>query len=477
MAANLLNEYGIYLALTGWIAGFICVIPYLMVRGQKKNREGMIYLNNKTGVWNFTRLRMELDKVLKKARISDGYVIVHIDIKDYKYVNDIYGFSVGNRMLSRVALEIKKARRVGEYYCQLWGDHFLWLMKCDSQQELRDRVKTLFQRTEKEIINSFEYRVVMRAGAYLLTEYDLLEIKEGRDIDEVIQLANHALNSIHEVYRSQICIFDDSIHREIEGIKTADGKKLKALREGEFVPFYQPKYDINTGEILGAEALVRWIKKDGQSIPPSEFLPYFEQSGFITELDFYIFEETCKYLRKWLDRGHKPVCISCNFSRLHLQDENFAKNIVKIVEGYSLPRDCVEVEITETVMIRELEVMEKQLEVFHDAGIRVAVDDFGKGFTSLSLFTQLNVDVLKLDKSMIDHITESEKVRLLVAGIIKIADRLGIEVVCEGIESREQADALNKMGCRTVQGYYFAKPMPARNFAIMAANQEGTSEL
>lgn len=238
-----------------------------------------------------------------------------------------------------------------------------------------------------------------------------------------------------------------------------------ALENFEFKAFYQPQYDSVTGRLVSAEALARWIKPDGTIIPPNEFIPIAEKTNLILKIDWYILNEVCKFLKKRRDEKHRCVPIAVNFSRKHINESNFKKRLCEIVDSYNLPREFIEVELTESAIMRDSEAIIKIVSEIRDEGFNVAIDDFGSGLSSLSLVKDISANVLKIDRSLLSGNCENEKERIVLESIFTFAHRLKLTTIAEGVETREQLGFLRTCDCRLIQGFLFAKPMPEKEFS------------
>ncbi|OOB80060.1 MAG: hypothetical protein BEN19_06930 [Epulopiscium sp. Nuni2H_MBin003] len=250
-------------------------------------------------------------------------------------------------------------------------------------------------------------------------------------------------------------------------------KMEDALYNEEFKVFLQPKYSIADNTIVGAEALVRWIEKDGKMIFPDKFIPLFERNGFITRIDKYMLERVCMIIQEWITQGIPPICISVNFSRIHTNNPDFVEEIRDIISKYDIPTEYIEIELTESTILDKENDMISIFEQFKNNNIMVAMDDFGSGYSSLGFLKNFALDVIKLDKSFLSYETDKEKGRVVIRNIVKMIQELGIKIVAEGVETKEQVDFLRGIGCDMAQGYFFARPLPTVQFnELLTANLE-----
>lgn len=258
--------------------------------------------------------------------------------------------------------------------------------------------------------------------------------------------------------------------------KDIESKMANALDNGEFIVYYQPKIDLDTNSLIGAEALVRWVE-DGKITAPGDFIPIIERNGFVCQLDFYILEAVLKDMRRWLDAGIEVVKTSVNFSRVHLSNQGFTNRIIRLLKEYNVPAEYIEIEFTESGYSDSAPMLENAIRSLKAYGIATAMDDFGSGYSSLSLLTNLSFDILKLDKSFLDSGRVSEKEKVIINNVIKMVQDLNIDVVMEGVETPEQVEFLRKANCRMVQGYVFDKPLPVETFEQRLANKKYPREL
>lgn len=250
----------------------------------------------------------------------------------------------------------------------------------------------------------------------------------------------------------------------------------KAVENKEIKVFYQPKFDSINGKAVGAEALARWIKEDGTVIPPAEFVPLLEETGYITVLDWYMLEEVCAFLKEQLSSGGNTVTISVNFSRVHTGEADYIERLCRTVDGFSVPHDIIEVEITESAMACDGNDIIDFIGKIRSAGFSVSIDDFGSGLSSLNFVKDVPANVIKIDKSLLSENCESEKERIVLESIFEFAHRLKMTTVAEGVETKEQLGFLRTCGCEVIQGFLFAKPMPEEDFRKVLSDSSEPKE-
>lgn len=237
----------------------------------------------------------------------------------------------------------------------------------------------------------------------------------------------------------------------------------KAIENKEFKIYIQPKFDAKTEQIVGGEALIRRIKNN-EVIMPNSFIPDYEKTGLITKLDMFVFESICKKIKEWKEEGNKLVPIAINESRRHLYNKNHVSELAQVINKYNVNPSLIELELTETVVVENIESAKEAERKVHELGFVVSMDDFGVGYSSFSMLRRIEIDVLKIDKSFSDEVLNDERGKIILETIIQMAKRLKIKTVAEGIETKQQVEYLKNIGCDMIQGYYFEKPLPMKEF-------------
>lgn len=245
--------------------------------------------------------------------------------------------------------------------------------------------------------------------------------------------------------------------------KILEERLKNGIKNNEFVIYLQPKFYTNTGKLAGAEALIRW-NRDGKLVMPNIFIPLFEKYELITELDTYVLENICRLQQQWRKQEYNIVTISVNESRLHLYNKNHINDLIDLVNKYNVQPNTIELEMTETTVVNNVELAKEAEKNVHKLGFIVSMDDFGTGYSSFSMLKNINIDVLKMDKSFFDDVLESRRGKIIIEAIIEMSHKLNMKVVAEGIETKEQVEYLKNVKCDMIQGYYFEKPMTIEKF-------------
>ena len=446
--------------------GIIFVLVYIIRLKNKNNREiqNLLYVDRLTGYWNLNKFSDHAALVLKGD--ASGYALVSCDINHFKTINDAYGFAEGDYALRLVADTLQASLASGEFFARSSADFFVLMVKYTDFDALCDRMAEVNRKVNAALLeDDRQYQLVIIAGIYKIQPQDC-------DISFMLDLASYARKSAKGMGKNSCVLYNFQMRNEILSRKEIEDHMELALQNGEFCPYFQPKADLLSGTIVGCEALVRWIKPSGEIVSPGAFIPIFEQNGFVVDVDLFIYESVCKTIRKWLATGKDVVRVSCNFSRLHLMNASFSDTLKSIADQYRVPTCYLEIEITESMSMYDPEVLLTHLKKLKEYGFMLAVDDFGSGYSSLGLLHQFPFDVLKMDKSLLGHDDDSisEQEQVIIFTILHMAEGLGMEIVCEGVETDRQADILSGLGCRVIQGFLFSRPLALPDFeALLAA--------
>lgn len=375
------------------------------------------------------------------------------NLSHFSLINKRFGVKETDRIICRYVEKLRGFLEDGECVARLGGDNFVALIKKSRIYDFLDYIAAV--KTYGTLGDS-EYTVVVSATAGIC-EIDESITNGGQLIDDCAV----ALHTARHIEKKPYVFCSEKIKERIYTEKKCVTDFDRAIKRGEFKAYYQPKVNTADYTIVGAEALVRWDCED-HIILPGEFVPIYERNGMICQLDFYVFEQVCKDIRDWLDRGIEPVRISMNFSRKHLSNPNLPDDIMSILEKYNVDSKYVEIELTETVDEEETEKIVCFMKEMKKRNVSMSMDDFGTGYSSLNLLRSFPVDVLKIDKSFID--TQGETDKIVLSNIIRMANQLCMNVVAEGVETVGQMEYLLQMNCNVVQGYLFDKPMQRELF-------------
>lgn len=447
----------------------LILLIVLLQRKNQKRLEELAFTDPVTDGYNRVAFEMEAERLIGESA-AGSFILVSLDIDKFKLINDLYGSNMGNETLRYVYQTIQKLLQPDELLARITGDTFSLLLHRTDQDKIRRRLYDMAER-----INRFndalehKYYLTFSVGVYEIEDPSL----------EMIAIEDRATvarkNSERTLDNRMVsCMF----YAEFERIRMIHEKEIgnrmqEALENQEFTFFLQPKYDLKSNEICGAEALVRWNDPKRGLLPPAEFVPIFEKNGFITRMDLFVFEQVCALLQKWLDSGVTPVPVSVNLSRVHLRTPEFLKEYRSIWEKYRVPAHLIEIELTETLVFENLDTFGRIIDQIHKIGFHCSLDDFGSGYSSLNTLKDIPADVLKLDRAFFnDPAMENERGNDVVESVIELAHKLQMQTVAEGIETLPQLEFLRQTNCDVVQGYIFSKPIPVSEFELLAFDQK-----
>lgn len=424
------------------------------------------------GVTGLPKYEEFIRQVDRARREDDGkrIVIISADTADFKYVNYRYGYEFGDTVLQTFVKTIDESFDSVVSCCREYSDNFVFAVRTGN-----DMPEEEFELKLLDFAANFDRAVRrLKSEAVLTLNIGASRVEEEIETERFVQQANEARKTARGQLGAdnvRLRLFNDEMYeksrREHELISRVDG----AIEKREFKVWYQPKVSCRTGRIEGAEALIRWQEPDGKFIYPDEFIPAFEANGCIVKTDYFVYEDVFRTLRERLDEGLPVVPVSVNVSRVHMFSRAFVSYIELLRRMYRIPTELVEFEMTESVYVEKLPLLSYTINKMRSLGFKVSIDDFGSGYSSLEILTDLSPDVIKLDRIFLKPEMKSAD-RILITCIINMAKQLGMEVVCEGVETQEHRDFLTGAGCDLMQGYLFSKPVPAQDFEEMLARQE-----
>lgn len=409
-----------------------------------------------TGVANQNSLMYYAVNLIKNGRIGD-YTGIFFNIHNFKYVNKVFDYSQGDVILRNYAHMVKSYLDSDEEIARLGGDNFVVICRNENASDFISKIK--------DVHMSHEFRSVKRELQLGVTAG--IACLEGVDKPrEVMARTSIAYQAARKTGAGSIVVYTKEIQKQLMDDQEILAAFPQALAAGEFVVYYQPKVRIADKSIYGAEALVRWVR-DGQVVTPARFIPQFEREGSVCRLDYYMLEQVCGFLKSRLDKGLKIVPVSVNFSRRHLEEGDLVERITGTIDRFGIDRSYIEIELTESEDYQNYEIMSSVIERLKERGISTSIDDFGTGFSSLNMIKKVDLDTIKIDKSLIpfDDVNNNKHQDIVMfASIIDLIGRLGKKSVAEGVETTQQLDYLKKLGCDIVQGYVFDKPLPKDEF-------------
>lgn len=418
-----------------------------------------------THAYTVERFRMIAQKLLEE-RGGRKYALFYMDFDDFNYINEVFGYKWGDRILKQYALLLSEDMKADEIFCRINADNFMALRSYEMKEDVLQRQMEIDRKITEYMLHSKDKHVLpVRCGICCLEN-----IEEPFTIDRLMERANYARKWAKTEDSDKYRFYDEGIRRQLRADKAIELSMEQALQNHEFVVYYQPKVSLETNQITCAEALVRWQKPDGSIIPPGQFIPVFEKNHSIPQLDRYVFEEVCIWLRHLIDKGKTALPVSVNVSCLQFYNNDFVQAYTEIRDRYQIPYGLLEIEFTETILFDNWDGMKNIVNKLKTAGFTCSVDDFGKGYSSLNTVKNLDIDVLKLDALFFQNICTLEKDRLLVEGVISLVKQFDITTVAEGIETMEQVEILRSIHCDLIQGYVYYKPMPQEAYEALLLN-------
>ncbi|QEK17583.1 putative signaling protein [[Clostridium] hylemonae DSM 15053] len=433
---------------------------YRVIRKSREEIARLAYTDVLTGSDNRNKFILEMQRLIKE---SGHYAMVLLNINGFKFVNEFYGYDAGNMLLRHIAAVLAENVREHELCYRDNADQFGMLLKYRSREKLSVRLKMIQEQIHKFRLNSNQdYHILCNFGVMIIEKNGMSDV--NADFDTVMNGALLALESVKGNEMDSIAFYDSALHEKAARRTEIENRMWSALERREFVMYLQPKFSLKDGVLHSAEALVRWMPGDGKMLYPDEFIPVFEQNGFITRLDMYMLEEACRCLAGWRDKGYAAVPVAVNQSRIFFYDAKYLNKLEQIVRHYEIDPSLILLEVTETVAMNNLEQIKDVIARLHGMGFKISMDDFGSGYSSLNTLRELDVDEIKLDREFLSTQSDTTRGEAIIRNVIHLAKDLCAATVAEGIETKQQLEFLKSLSCDIGQGYYFSKPVPADIF-------------
>ena len=422
---------------------------------------GMMEKDNLTGLYSKEGFCHKMDEVLKN-RPDILFDVIALDIEHFKLFNDTYGVDEGDQLLKFVARRIVDESGECNGICaRVYADQFL--IFCERRE---DYVKKMVDHINSKMEDyPLDMKVHVKLGVYEIHDITI-------SVNSMCDRAFIAVKAAKGRYENDVAYYDDSIREKLLREQQIGDDMVHALREEQFDVYFQPKYDLLTEQMTGAEALVRWHHPIKGFMSPAEFIPIFEKNGFITELDMYVWNKSCEYIAKWREKYGEWVSLSVNVSRKDIYKQNLPEILKDMVKRYGIPPEILHLEITESAYTENPEQLIFIVGQLKKEGFIIEMDDFGSGYSSLNMLAELPIDILKLDMKFLQNKGEQSKNENIMSAIVELAKKINLYVIAEGVEKEKQISMLKSMKCDMVQGYYYAKPMPEEEFYQLLCEQK-----
>ena len=401
------------------------------------------------------QFRRNVNQLLFSSPREIGFI--QFDVRKFKIINDLYGEKLGDEILDFIEKQLQEICKGNQFYSNLRSDVFMVVMEYDEEDELM----TFIQRSDEKINRFKSVKLPMVYGVYTVDDRNM----ELRQMEDRAAMARKAAK---QNILSNVLFYKEQFKESLYNRKFIEENMPSAIAERQFKMYLQPKYSITKNEIIGAEALVRWHHPDRGMIYPNEFIPIIEENGFIKKVDYYIWEEVCRFVKKCIDAGISCCPVSVNVSRVHLRDNECIQVLSDLIKKYDIPKKLLELEITETANDQQVSMKALQLK---EVGYTLLMDDFGSGYSSLNILLETPFDMIKLDKKFVENMMVSSKGRIILEQVVLMANELNVGILAEGVETKEQIEQLQRMGCDQVQGFYYSKPMPNEDFFTLVEKQ------
>lgn len=403
-----------------------------------------------------SRFRRNVNQLLFST--AGNIAFIQFDIRKFKIINDLYGEKFGDEILEFVTGQLKEVCHDEQFFVNLRSDVFVVVTEYGEEEELL------------ALIHSLDERLGRFKNVKLQLVYGIYTVEDRKmELRQMEDRAGMARKAAKNNILSNVVFYREQFKEFLYNRKFIEENMQTAIMERQFMMYLQPKYSIAQNEIIGAEALVRWRHPERGMIYPNQFIPVIEENGFIKKVDYYIWEEACRFIRRCEDAGIDPCPISVNVSRIHLRGDECVQVLSDMIADNGIAKTLLELEITETA--DDQQVSAKALEL-KEEGFTLLMDDFGSGYSSLNILLETPFDVIKLDKKFIENMMVSDKGRLILEQVVSMANKLELGLLAEGVETKEQVELLKSIGCDQVQGYYYAKPMPAEEFFALLQKQQ-----
>ncbi len=412
-----------------------------------------------TGLLNREQVLEKLDiEMAKTAAKNSRLAIFIIDIKRFKFINDTYGLKTGDYILGEIAHRLTQSILLPNAIGRLSGDSFLYALEYSTPSQIQQATEHLHELINHSYQhNGQEIHISCSIGYCLYPD-------DGQVAEDLLQKANIALFHAENQQISTLA-FTDNMQDHGRQLLAMEKELTKALREDQFELYFQPQLNLLTNKLEGVEALIRWQHPERGLLAPAEFLPQVDALGLNSKLDNYVLEKACQTIAKWYQQYHRRVTVAINITAVEFQDKKLISTIQQLLFKYQIPPNCIDLEITENIVMTDLSSAMKTIVTLQNMGVKVSIDDFGTGYSSLSYLRALPIDKIKIDRSFVNEVARNDSDLTIVKSMIELSHALGKRVLAEGVETVEQLNLLKSLGCDAVQGYFISRPVPEQTLA------------
>lgn len=416
--------------------------------------EYITYRDTELGIYNLNYLTKQADDYISRGCIGE-YAACYFNLKGFSTVNKQIGRDRATAVMREYIVLLQELLAEGDIVCRIGGDNFAVLFHKQCLEAVKEHLKGRGIVYDAE--SGGKILINASAGYYMIPG----DCQSSTDIMDCISMAHDTAKNVRE---EPYVFYDEELMQHLKDMKQLENFFPDAIKNEEFLVYYQPKVELKNYQLAGAEALCRWVH-NGEMIQPGTFIPVLEQSKAVCTLDFYMLEHVCRDIRRWLEEGRRVVRVSVNLSRCHLGDPELLDRILEIVDRYQVPHEYIEIELTETTTDADFKDLKQIVTGLQQAGICTSVDDFGIGYSSLNLLKDLPWKVLKIDKGFLwNRSGDAAQSKIMLKHVIAMAQELGLKCIVEGVETMEHVKLLKENNCFMAQGFYFDKPLPREEF-------------
>lgn len=399
--------------------------------------------------------------IITAVRHNKSIAILRLGIDHFNRINEGLGHKQGDEVLKVIAGRLKQTTRNSDTVARLGGDQFGFVMAITAIDDSILVAEKILESINRPL-DIDDHTVTLTASIGITLYPD-----DGEDISSLLQRSESAMRHVKANGGNNFHFFAAEMDQRARQRIELENRLRRALKEEEFVLFYQPKVDIDSSHIVGAEALIRWIDPEKGMISPIEFIPVAEESGLIVPIGKWVLEEACRQNKAWLDQGLPPVKVSINMAAPQFRDRNIVEQVKEVVKKSGLPERYIEIEITESMLVGDIETVIEKLNGLRDMGVDIAIDDFGTGYSSLSYLSRFPITTLKIDRAFVHDLESNKNTAEIARAIIALSQGLELEVVAEGAENAAHIEFLKEQGCNTVQGFFYSRPVDAESFGAL----------